>query len=364
MTPSALHLARFDPAGMAVLYDSVLTADTANFDVTNIPQTYRHMLIELNARGTKSAVSCTGNVRLNNDSGANYHSISLYGTNSAAASGESYSQTTSALLTMAAATAPANYASTASLLIADYASTSLFKNVHGLNSVWWGTSAGTQAIAAAAFQWLSTAAIDRITIYPDSGSWKAGSRLTIYGLGGASIRRFGELVTSLPSSPNDGDEITLVDSITSPTYRWRLRYNSASSSSYKWEFIGGAYKLVTVATDQTFTSQNTWVNVTTDGPKFTTPYAGDWEAMGYCLTYSSVQPDAVYCGVAAGDTTPAFNNAVLVTSTGIQMGIPAAMGSLTGVAASTDLKLRYFQTSNGTVNVTARVLMVRPVRLG
>jgi len=44
--------------------------------------------------------------------------------------------------------------------------------------------------------------------------------------------------TTLPLNPVDGQEAILVDSLTSPTYQWRLRYN-ARSTSHKWEFVGG-----------------------------------------------------------------------------------------------------------------------------
>ena len=46
--------------------------------------------------------------------------------------------------------------------------------------------------------------------------------------------------TSLPTSPVDGQEAILVDSVTNPTYIWHFRYNAGSTSAYKWEFIGGA----------------------------------------------------------------------------------------------------------------------------
>lgn len=42
------------------------------------------------------------------------------------------------------------------------------------------------------------------------------------------------------TTPYDGQEITLTDSLTSPTYDWRFRYNAGSGSTYKWEFVGGA----------------------------------------------------------------------------------------------------------------------------
>ena len=46
--------------------------------------------------------------------------------------------------------------------------------------------------------------------------------------------------TSLPTAPYDGQEAILVDSVTNPSYVWRLRYNAGSSSAYKWEFVGGS----------------------------------------------------------------------------------------------------------------------------
>ena len=47
------------------------------------------------------------------------------------------------------------------------------------------------------------------------------------------------LVTALPASPFDGQEVILVDSLTAPTYTWRLRYVAAKASN-KWVFVGGA----------------------------------------------------------------------------------------------------------------------------
>src|SRR5215471_16848375 len=45
--------------------------------------------------------------------------------------------------------------------------------------------------------------------------------------------------TSLPTSPVDGQEAILVDSVTAPNWHWRFRYNAGSTNPYKWEFIGG-----------------------------------------------------------------------------------------------------------------------------
>lgn len=45
--------------------------------------------------------------------------------------------------------------------------------------------------------------------------------------------------TSLPSAPLDGDEFTLVDSLTSPNYIWRFRFTASITDAYKWVYVGG-----------------------------------------------------------------------------------------------------------------------------
>jgi hypothetical protein len=63
--------------------------------------------------------------------------------------------------------------------------------------------------------------------------------------------------TSFPGSPFDGQEYTLVDSTTNPTYQIKCRYNAGSSSAYKWEVVGGGGALEGTTT-------------------ITIPRAGDW----------------------------------------------------------------------------------------
>lgn len=64
--------------------------------------------------------------------------------------------------------------------------------------------------------------------------------------------------TVFPAAPADGQEHILVDSALNPGWIWRFRYNALSTSTYKWECIGGA----------SFTALAAAVNV---------PRAGDWD---------------------------------------------------------------------------------------
>ena len=85
--------------------------------------------------------------------------------------------------------------------------------------------------------------------------------------------------TAFPASPVHGQEFTLVDSATNPTYQWRFRFNANSVSAYKWEFIGGA-PAVNMAAPATALTANTQVGATgyyyNGGAAFTLPRAGDW----------------------------------------------------------------------------------------
>jgi len=57
------------------------------------------------------------------------------------------------------------------------------------------------------------------------------------GGGGAGVVGIG---TSLPASPNDGDEYVLTDSLTAPTYAWRFKYVAGITDAYKWVCVGGS----------------------------------------------------------------------------------------------------------------------------
>jgi hypothetical protein len=105
--------------------------------------------------------------------------------------------------------------------------------------------------------------------------------------------------TSLPTSPGDGQEAILVDSITNPTYQWHFRYNASSTSAYKWEFIGGAPRLIVVWAAVTI-SAATWSNI---GPSFTIPRAGQYAIDS---AVSEFQPPGGTVGIYQG---PAISTA-------------------------------------------------------
>jgi microcystin-dependent protein len=107
--------------------------------------------------------------------------------------------------------------------------------------------------------------------------------------------------TSFPASPVDGQQFILVDSITNPTYSWTFRYNAASSSAYKWEFIGGSPLAVGNAPPPaTFTTSSTTYVDVNGAPTVTLPRAGDYEItmFGQCQNHgTSSAPHDMYLGL-------------------------------------------------------------------
>jgi hypothetical protein len=72
----------------------------------------------------------------------------------------------------------------------------------------------------------------------------------------AVVRPSPQLVTSLPGSPYDGQEVYLqTAAMAAVGVAWHLRYRAAAVGSYKWEFLGGAP--MATSRDTTFTTGST-----------------------------------------------------------------------------------------------------------
>jgi hypothetical protein len=108
--------------------------------------------------------------------------------------------------------------------------------------------------------------------------------------------------TSLPASPVDGQEAILVDNVTNPSYQWRFRYNSSSTSAYKWEFIGGVPLLGWSNTSVTNgATLGAWVNMVASG--VTLPRSGEWQIEGGCTVSHPTAGATSYAGLWAGTPT-------------------------------------------------------------
>lgn len=174
-----------------------------------------------------------------------------------------------------------------------------------------------------------------------------------------------QYVTSLPSSPVDGQTVVYAADATNGVM-WTLRYRAASSSSYKWEFIGGApmrYEKLGGTTD-TITSA-TYANLPTTGTaaKITTPVAGDYNVT---LTARSDQGSngagqQVWVAVKVGSASASDDQAV--SNRNENWTSIGRVFTLTAVAASADLLLQARTTTSGG-RVFDLGFHVTPVRVG
>jgi hypothetical protein len=178
------------------------------------------------------------------------------------------------------------------------------------------------------------------------------------------------LVTSLPSSPVDGQIIDYVADSTNGVV-WRFRYRSASTSAYKWEFIGGPPNFSYVGPNNYFgtrqtTTSLTFADLSTVGPSFVTPFAGDWDC-----TYNFI-----------AETTNTSTNARIwvtgdSTSLGWDLGDSQVYGGgqingnhvatirRTSLASGSTIKLQYAVSNAGTTAYFwNRRLYITPVRIG
>jgi len=168
--------------------------------------------------------------------------------------------------------------------------------------------------------------------------------------------------TSLPTSPVDGQEAILVDSLTNPTYQWRFRYNANSTSPYKWEFVGGPSVLARVDVSEN-TASNTPVDLATPGPTFTAPRDGE-----YLIHYSAQGTNST----VNSNVLALFINGSNPADTGqsqLAIFVPVAgtyfvSGQLTkfAITGTRVIQLKY-QANAGTATFLRRVLQVTPVRV-
>jgi len=161
--------------------------------------------------------------------------------------------------------------------------------------------------------------------------------------------------TTLPASPSNGQQAILVDSTSAPTYAWFLEY---STTAAKWIFIGGSPAIAEVTTPESTTS-TTYTALTTAGPSFTVPRAGDYYVTIGALMTAPGNIGA-YMSYDIGGTGA-------VDADRVEVDAPSASGRASvsrtrmksGLAASTALVAKY-KTTSGTPTFENRFMTVVP----
>lgn len=167
-------------------FESIATAtgtgSSATISFTNIPSTYQHLQIRVNAKST-SGTSYSG-ITLNNDTASNYTFHYLQGNGTAASANgmgtggynEFY------INEWVTRTGLTNIPGVLIFDLHDYASTSKYKTCR-YTSGW--EENGDGKISLGSGLWLSTAAVNRIDLLCKSGSWSTQTTVSLYGIKGA-----------------------------------------------------------------------------------------------------------------------------------------------------------------------------------
>jgi hypothetical protein len=174
------------------------------------------------------------------------------------------------------------------------------------------------------------------------------------------------LVTTLPGSPTDGQMCYFLADATHGVV-WTLRYRAASTSTYKWEFVGGAGLESFVAASES-TSSTTYTDLATVGPSVTIPTlpnGGDFDVtFGASVATSGSTPALWTVGLAVGGTVTYSD---FFAFSGPNAGTDGASLSktfrLAGVSGATLMKLQY-KISGAAASFDDRFLQVTPVRVG
>lgn len=258
------------------------------------------------------------------------------------------------------------------------ASVTIKKRSDGTNATWYTLESGGSSGSTT----LTADANGRVTTWVDRGAYNAV--ITGTGITGYTIPIDGAAASDLavnytwqtggvmPTGPVNGDEVYYVADATNGIV-WHFKYRSASASTYKWEYIGGAYlfsEIVTAASEST--ASTSYVALTTAGPSLTVPLAGDYDVTLEQTAYNSTNVNTELMSYDIGGTGAVDADAVGNQASPASSEIPRAVRTRrkTFTVASTALVAKYKVGAGtgiwpGTAAIVgaSRVMRVVPVRV-
>jgi hypothetical protein len=190
----------------------------------------------------------------------------------------------------------------------------------------------------------SVRANEIVALTYDGTVWRAGPLHT-------------DFVTALPASPGDGDEVVLTDSLTAPTYAWRMKYLAGAA---KWVFVGGA-EADSLGTSASTAS--TGYTTLAGAPSITVPAAGSYDISFGFQGYNATTGDDCYMAPKLGAAAASDNDAVHNEHTSGNLSTSARTVRKTGIAAAAAIVLQA-RVNAGTGNFNIPWLRVKPVLLG
>jgi len=170
----------------------------------------------------------------------------------------------------------------------------------------------------------------------------------------------GALSPTPPATPSDGQLWRM-----SPAAGivWTFRYNAASASAFKWEFVGGPPLLNEITTQESRPS-GAYGDLATVGPQLTLARAGDY-LIEHGVTMFNGTAGANLAVPVIGAGTPDDLTAVRIDQAAgaLSMAMTGSRSRIyTGLTASVVVKLQY-RANAGTVYASGRWLKITPVRV-
>jgi len=150
------------------------TGSSGTITLSSIPSTFKHL--QLRIAVFASAGSCV--IRVNGDSGSNYARHVLRGNGSAASAFGVASTTEAASLFPGGISS--TYADVAIIDILNYGSTSAYKTFRIFSGQDFNTSSGYLEMTSGL--WMSTSAINSISVINASQNWTTDTRVSLYGI--------------------------------------------------------------------------------------------------------------------------------------------------------------------------------------
>lgn len=174
-------------------------------------------------------------------------------------------------------------------------------------------------------------------------------------------------VTSLPSTPDNGDQVLFVVDDGYAGILWHLIYNADSIADQKWEFVGGTDLIAEMAGyDSVFTESSTaWGEMT---PRtISIPLDGDYDITVCADNFqSTVAGVTIFAGYAIGATEATDLDAAQANVVSANDGRFVSSTQRRGISGTPLDLTSKFKVDNDTaiISCTARRLIARPVRVG
>lgn len=170
-------------------------------------------------------------------------------------------------------------------------------------------------------------------------------------------------VTNLPASPQDLQQVLLVDNVATPTYAWLLQWDAALNL---WIFVGGSPGFGEVDTNES-TASTVYTALATAGPSFTLPRSGTYIVEVGFRPGDQTAAGNAFMSYDIGGTAASDNDAAKTGNTGagnVSLGYSVMQAKKkTGLVAGNVLTAKYRCSSAISRDFAFRWIRVTPVTL-